>query len=282
MERRRFLIDVAGLAIGSLLTDSALASGTSSRRLGVLGIQVSALHEELSKDFSGTLAKVAELGYREIELVWWFGSFDRSSKQLRVQLDAAGLRAPSGHISAGALLVGWERRLEQAHVLGHQHLICTDFGSDAEVSVDDWHEWADRFNRAGEAARTAGIWLGLHNEDKGFQPIDGQIPYDAFLDRTDAAVTRHQLDTGNLAAAGRSPLEYVRRYGQRYWSFHLKDLAPRPGGSNVPGEGAINFRELLSLIPDIEQKHFVVEFDSEGTALAAAARSYRYLRSLEF
>ena len=28
--------------------------------------------------------------------------------------------------------------------------------------------------------------------------------------------------------------------------------------------------------------HFVVEFDSEGTALVAAARSYRYLRSLEF
>ena len=103
MERRRFLIDVAGLAIGSLLTDSALASGTSSRRLGVLGMQVSALHDELSKDFSGTLANVAELGYREIELVWWFGSFDRSSKQLRAALDAAGLRAPSGHISAGAL-----------------------------------------------------------------------------------------------------------------------------------------------------------------------------------
>lgn len=282
MERRRFLADAAGLAIGSILTRSALVSGTSSRRLGVLGIQVSALHDELNKDFSGTLARVAALGYREIEPVWWFGTFDRSPKQFRAALDAAGLRAPSGHISAGALVVGWERRLEQAHVLGHEHLICKDFGADAQVSLDDWREWADRFNRAGETARRAGIWLGLHNEDKGFQPIDGQIPYDVFLDRTDAAVTRHQLDTGNFAAAGKSPLKYVRRYGQRYWSFHLKDLAQSLGGSNVPGEGAIKFQELLSLIRDIDQKHFVVEFASEGTALAAAARSYRYLRSLEF
>jgi hypothetical protein len=74
----------------------------------------------------------------------------------------------------------------------------------------------------------------------------------------------------------------VRRYGKRYWSFHLKDHAQSPDGSNVPGEGAIKFRELLSLIPEIDQKHFVVEFDSEGTAVAAAARSYRYLRSIDF
>jgi hypothetical protein len=198
MERRRFLIDATGLAIGSLLTRSALASGTSIRRLGVLGIQVSALHNDLNKDFSGTLAKIGALGYREIELVWWFGSFDRSPKQLRAALDAAGLRAPSGHISASALVIGWERRLEQAHALGHEHLICTDFDTDAQVSLDDWREWADRFNRAGETARRAGIWLGLHNEDKGFQPVDGQIPYDVFLNRTDAAVTATNSTPGIL------------------------------------------------------------------------------------
>jgi hypothetical protein len=74
----------------------------------------------------------------------------------------------------------------------------------------------------------------------------------------------------------------MRRYSQRYWSFHLKDFAQSLGGSNIPGDGVIKFRELLSLIPEIDQKHFAVEFDSEGTALAAAAKSYRYLHSLEF
>jgi hypothetical protein len=95
----------------------AFAVGTSGQRLGSLGIQVSALHAELNKYFSGTLARLAALGYREIELVLWFGNFDRTPTQLRTALDAVGLSAPSGHISA--LWVGWERRLEQAHVLGH-------------------------------------------------------------------------------------------------------------------------------------------------------------------
>jgi sugar phosphate isomerase/epimerase len=282
MDRRQFLIDTASLAAGSRLTCSAFASTNTGRRLGVLGIQVSALHDDLNKDFTATLERVAAMGYGEIELVWWFGTFDRSPKQLRAALDAVGLRARSGHISAGALLVGWERRLELAHVLGHQQLFCTDFGTDSEVSLDDWFEWADRLNRAGEMARKADIWLGLHNEDKGFKPINGKVPYDVFLNRTDAAVTRHQLDTGNLAEAGGDPFEYVRRYGKRYGSFHLKDRASSPGGSNVPGEGAIKFSALLSLIPEVDQKHFVVEFDAEGASLSAAASSYRYLRSLEF
>jgi sugar phosphate isomerase/epimerase len=202
---------------------------------------------------------------------------------LRAAVDAAGLSAPSGHISAGALWVGWERRLEQAHTLGHEYLFCTDFNSDTQLSLDDWREWADRFNRAGETERKAGIWLGLHNEDTGFQPIDGQVPYDVFISRTDAGLTRHQLDIGNLALAGRDPVDYVRRYGNRYWSFHLKDRPESPSGSNVPGEGAINFKALLLLIPNLDRKHFIVEFDAEDNAsLKAAAKSYQYLRSLSF
>jgi sugar phosphate isomerase/epimerase len=282
MDRRRFLIDAVGFVIEGALLPSAFASATSGRRLGALGIQVSALHDDLRKDFTGTLARVAALGYREIELVWWYGTFDRTPKQLRVALEAAGLRAPSGHLSAGALYVGWERRLEQAHTLGHEYLFCTDFNADAQASLDDWREWADHFNRIGEIARKAGIWLGLHNEDQGFQPIEGQVPYDVFLNRTDASVTRHQLDTGNVALAGRDPVEYVQRFGDRYWSFHLKDRPRSPSGSNIPGEGSIDFRKFLSLVPEINRKRFVVEYDAEGAALPAAEQSYRFLRSLDF
>jgi sugar phosphate isomerase/epimerase len=283
MDRRRFVTDAARFAAATLMSRPVFAFATPLHRLDTLGIQVSALHADMRKDFSGTLAQVAALGYREIELVWWFGNFDRTPKQLRAGLDAAGLSAPSGHISAGALVIGWERRLEQAHTLGHQYLFCTDFGADAQVSLDDWRDWGDRFNRAGETARKAGIWLGLHNEDTGFQPIGGQVPYDVFLNHTDPAFTRHQLDTGNVASAGRDPVEYVRRYGNRYWSFHLKDHPDSPRGSNAPGEGAINFKTLLSIIPELERKHFVVEFDADdGTALATAARSYRYLHSVSF
>ena len=44
----------------------------------------------------------------------------------------------------------------------------------------------------------------------------------------------------------------------------------------VPGAGGIDFA-ALSLISEVDGKHFIVEFDAEGGALNAAAKSYQYL-----
>ena len=49
----------------------------------------------------------------------------------------------------------------------------------------------------------------------------------------------------------------------------------------VSGAGGIDFA-ALSLISEVDRKHFIVEFDAEGGALNAAAKSYQYLRSLSF
>src|SRR6266702_4456677 len=66
--------------------------------------------------------------------------------------------------------------LETAKVLGHEFLVVPDFEDWTKQTLDDWREWADRFNAAGAVARKAGIWLGFHNEAYHQKPIDGQIP----------------------------------------------------------------------------------------------------------
>jgi len=55
----------------------------------------------------------------------------------------------------------------------------------------------------------AGIWLGLHNEEYGFRMIDGQLPYEVFLNHTCPSITHHQFDTGNAALAGVDPFGYA-------------------------------------------------------------------------
>src|SRR5256886_7779644 len=54
--------------------------------------------------------------------------------------------------------------------------------------------------------------------------IDGKVPYDVFVERTDPKVVRHQLDVGNMVMGGGDPFAYLQRYRDRYWSFHLKDV----------------------------------------------------------
>jgi sugar phosphate isomerase/epimerase len=203
--------------------------------------------------------------------------------RLREVLDRNGLRAPSTHVS-GSALDDLDRQLDDARTLGHEYLIVASLPMSGGRSLDAYRRWADRFNEAGAHARTRGVWLGFHNHAGDHAPIDGVVPYDLFIERTDPSLLRHQLDTGNCAMAGRDPIEYLRRYGSRYWSFHIKDV-PQLGASRDTelGAGVIDFRRLIAGIDNIEQKHLFVEQESyPGTPLESVRRDYDWLAALEF
>jgi sugar phosphate isomerase/epimerase len=129
-----------------------------------------------------------------------------------------------------------------------------------------------------------GVRIGFHNHAEDFKPIDGAVPYDVLVERTDPKVVRLELDTGNLATAGHDPLEYMKRFGSRYWLFHLKDV-PRIGATTdiELGQGVMDFKRLLAGIDHIDDKLLFVEQETyPGTPLESARRDYEYLSRLKF
>jgi sugar phosphate isomerase/epimerase len=218
------------------------------------------------------MAAVAKIGYQDVEVLWSMGNFGRSTAQVRAALDSTGLKAPSAHISPSAILDGWDKSLETAKVLGHQYLIVPSFDEDTVRTLDDWRRWADRFNTAGERARKAGIWLAFHNESEHMRPIDGQVPYDVFVERTSPAAVRLQLDVGNMVIGGGDPLQYLKRYPDRYWSFHMKDVVADGTRDTEIGSGNLKFGQLLAAIRDIDNKPLYVEQEGATDSLASVAR----------
>ena len=104
------------------------------------------------------------------------------------------------------------------------------------------------------------------------------------LPRPDPAAVRLQLDTGNVAMAGLETMEYMRRFGERYWLFHVKDV-PRLGADSDTelGKGIIDFRQLLASIADIDRKHLFVEQETyPGAPLESIRRDFAYLSRLQF
>jgi sugar phosphate isomerase/epimerase len=84
--------------------------------------------------------------------------------------------------------------------------------------------------------------------------------------------------------AGRDPLEYLRKYGARYWLFHIKDV-PRLGATadTELGTGVIDFRHLIASIADVERKFLFVEQETyPGTPFESVRRDYAYMAALEF
>ena len=114
--------------------------------------------------------------------------------------------------------------------------------------------------------------------------IDGVVPYDLLIERTDPSLVRHQLDTGNTAMGGKDPAEYMHRYGSRYWLFHIKDVSRLGATSDTElGKGMIDFRQLLASISDIDQKHLFVEQETyPGAPIDSLRRDYAYISTLEF
>ena len=270
-------------ALGASLASGPLTSirGTRAGHLNRIGLELYSVRDAMHKDPERTLAAVRAMGYTDVELLWSFGNFGRTTEQVRAALDKEGLRAPSAHIEPIILFVGWERSLEIAHRLGHEYLIVPSFPEETR-SLDDWREWADRFNTAGAVARRAGIWLAFHNESDHMTPIDGKVPYDVFVERTDPKVVRLQLDTGNMVMGGGDPFAYLQRYRDRYWSFHLKDAVPDRSHDTVLGTGTVDFKRLLAAVPDLDRKFCYVEQEGQEDPLGNARRDCEFLKNLEF
>src|SRR3954447_1758991 len=64
-----------------------------------LAVQLYTLRHALQENLEATLAALAEAGAEEVELA---GFYDRTPAEMRAALDAAGLKAVSGHVPLDA------------------------------------------------------------------------------------------------------------------------------------------------------------------------------------
>jgi sugar phosphate isomerase/epimerase len=284
--RRRDFVTTLGSAVGLTqlaCTARRTALGAGTRRLRRVGLQLYSLRDDARRDLARTIADIAAAGYNDVELLGSMNNFGMSPASLRALLDRNGLRAPSTHVGGNALN-DLPRQLGDAQTLGHEYITVASLPITKPAKLDDYRRWADLMNEAGKTARERGIWIAFHNHAEDFVMIDGQAAYDVLIARTDPAVVRLQLDTGNLAMAGRDPMEYMKRLGERYWLFHIKDVPRLNAESDAElGKGIIDFRRLLASIERIDEKHLFVEQESyPGTPLDSVRRDFQYLSRLEF
>jgi len=266
--------------VGALLSigaATALGSATTGAAPGRarLGFQLYTARRELARDFSGTLARIAAIGYDEVELAGYHGN---PPSAVRSALRAAGLSAPSAHVGMPELDGDWPRTVANARSMGHEYLIFA-WVPEAHRTPDGYKRLAARFNRAGEAALASGVRFGYHNYTYDFARVGDGFLYEVLLGATDPRYVTLQLDVYWLVDAGRDPLEYLARYAGRYTSLHLKDRAADGRMTDV-GAGAIDWLRVIRAARDAGARHLFVEHDDPVDALASARTGLSHLRAL--
>ncbi len=279
MDRRTF-VGALGASVGGVVAARRPPWPGGSGGLRRVGLELYSVRNEMKRDPDGTLHRIRALGYDDVELLWSWGNFGRTPQQVRASLDREGLKAPSAHLAPEVLLTDWSKSLDEAALLGQQYLIVPSLPAETKTSLDAWLRWADRFNEAGRAARASGLWLAFHNEPDHLTPIEGTVPYEAFVARTDPDLVRLQLDIGNLVMGGGDPLTYLARYRDRYWTFHLKDVVADRSHDTELGRGVVDVAAFLQAVPDLSAKPCFVEQEGSTDPLASAGRNYRYLARL--
>jgi len=95
-------------------------------------------------------------------------------------------------------------------------------------------------------------------------------------------VVRLQLYIGNMVMGAGDPLAYLAAFGDRYWSFHVKDIVADRSRDTELGAGTVDIRAILAAVRDLARKPVYVEQEGARDSLASARLNYEYLRKLDF
>lgn len=293
MNRRHFIRTTAAgtLALGQTGTLLALEADNAYRKN--IGIQLYTLRNQLAKDAPGTLKKVAEAGYKQVELY----GFPNADAMISGAKDA-GLAIHSSHFEwdsvvnpKDAAMSDFSRIVDQAAKLGLSHLVIPYLQDGNRKTLDDYRKVAEHSNKAAEIADKAGIRLSYHNHNFEFEPKDGgKSGYDVFIAEFSPKMM-FEIDVFWVKAAGIDPVELIRKLTGRVSQLHLKDLKEgiqTPNfGSGLPadafqelGDGVIPMEPILAAAKAAGVVHCHVEQDQSPDAMASIAQSIGYLSKL--
>ena len=107
------------------------------------------------------------------------------------------------------------------------------------MRADEAKRTAEIANRIGAAAKRAGLQYVYHNHDAEFADQGGGvIGYDLLLRETDPDLVKFEIDCGWMIFAGHNPIEYFKKYPNRFPMIHVKDFLPAHGKGAVAGNTA--------------------------------------------
>lgn len=279
--RRNFLatLGVAALGVVSRDTDAAAAVLAPRRKIDRIGLQLYTVRDLMKADMPGTLARVAAIGYKEVEFAGYFG---RTPREVHEMLEKYHLSSPSTHLPYESFQ-NWQKVLDDSKVIGHKWVTLPWIPEEKRRTVADWKAIAAQFNQVGAQAKKSGLRFAYHNHDFELKPIDGVKPLDILLGETDPKLVDFEMDIYWVIYGGGDPFDYFTRFPHRFALAHVKDSSGPPDKKMVDvGQGKIDFRSIFAQSAKAGFKHYFVEHDQPADAIATIRNSHNYLHALRY
>lgn len=241
-----------------------------------LSIQLYTLRDQIAADRDGTLARLAEIGYRSVE------AYDPTADPagFRKAADALGISVSSTH--AYALFGTDANEVFDAVATVGTDLVIIPGGIEHEefTTLEGLRRTAETLNGFAAKAAERDMRIGYHNHWWEIEPrFEGRTALEVLAGMLAPEVFL-EVDTYWAAVGGADVPELLRALGDRVLALHVKD---GPGVQDEPhtavGKGSIDVPSILAAAPDALR---IVELDSCATdVFEAVAESHAYLTALE-
>ena len=240
-----------------------------------ISVQLYSVREAFAADPAGTLARLAGIGFTQVEPY----GLAESAPVLRTGLADHGLSAPTAH----AKLIG----VDQDEVFAAAIACGVGVVIDPFTPPERWEDEADiaatatALNEAAKKAADYGITIGYHNHWWELRnKIGGRSAFEVFVDQLDPRLVV-EVDTYWATAGGADAPALLKRLGNRVHALHIKDgdLATDASGQLPAGRGRVPIPDVLAAAPAALR---VVEFDRyDGDIFAGLAASLAYLSEVD-
>jgi sugar phosphate isomerase/epimerase len=274
--RRLFLKETAFAGAGALILPGFIRIQERAPKLRKVGVQLYSVRKEMTADAIGTLKKLGQIGYQEIESAQsekgnYYGL---APKEIKKILKDQGMTLRSGHTHIDK---NWQKSIDEAAEAGQEYIICSVLPSPGQT-VGNYQKSADMFNQAGEQCKKSGIMFGYHNHSSEYDTVEGKVLYDVLLDNTQPALVHMEMDLGWVIAAGKDPLAYFSKYPGRFPLWHLKDMSLTEKKSVEFGKGTVDIIGLMKQAKQAGMKYYFIEQEEYAvTAFESLDYDYNWL-----
>jgi sugar phosphate isomerase/epimerase len=246
-------------------------------------LQLYTVRDLTAKDFAGTVKKVAEIGYKFVELAG-YGSAG-NAKAARKALDDAGLKACSGHYAIDLLEKNVEQVIADADALGIDTVVCPFLPEIRRKDAKGYEETAKVLQNAGSQLHGHGLILCYHNHNFEFQNFGGKTGLDIIFENTAPHLVGAEIDCYWVQFAGADPVEQITKLGDRVRLLHLKDMTKDDKHFAPVGGGIMKYDQILATAKKQGVRWGIVEQDQTyGTppleAIRMSLESLKKLRAI--
>tara|TARA_B100001059_G_C17829007_1_gene583339 strand:- start:1098 stop:1979 length:882 start_codon:yes stop_codon:yes gene_type:complete len=272
----------------------------------------------LLDDFKKSMQIISSIGYKNIELFgpypfssdetkkeWsnfkeMFGLkkddiFDgKNSKEIYKIIKDNDLNVPSLHIDLNTLRYNFSQLLNEVKHFNSRYIVLPAL-MEPPKTIDGYKKCAEEFNSYGKKLSEIDMKFVYHNHGYEHKIIDNNEGMNVLFDYTNPEYVKFELDVFWMKAAGKNPLEYLKKYPSRFALMHVKDsLEPfvfskdgetpdqwMEGISFVsdPGDGILPLKEYISEGLKIGIDYFMIEKDLSQDPIKTLETSYDFLKN---